>query len=163
MTAPEQLIRLWDEHSAGLQLLARARCASPEDCVQEAFIRLAGRSESPNDPAAWLARVVRNLAIDQSRSEQRRKRREQEFATDYARSLQAVDPYAAGSLEPADVARAMAALNVEDREIVSAYLWGRLSFRQIAEAFELSSSAVHRRYTAAIESMREHLGVRARK
>lgn len=34
--------------------MARARCATPEDCVQEAFVRLAKQDKLPDDPMAWL-------------------------------------------------------------------------------------------------------------
>ncbi len=47
----------------------------------------------------------------------------------------------------------------EEREILVAHVWGGLSIRQIATAFELSRSTVHRRYTSAIEQLRNELEV----
>ncbi|MCA9066602.1 MAG: hypothetical protein KDA96_26225, partial [Planctomycetaceae bacterium] len=69
--SPEQLHHLWQQHTAALLLLARGYCrgidVSPEDCVQEAFVRLATQCPVPDCPRAWLLRVVRNLAIDAKR------------------------------------------------------------------------------------------------
>jgi len=63
---PEHLARLVDEHAAALVLYARQRCANPEDVVQEAFLRLVEQRQAPDSPAAWLFRVVRNLAVSAS-------------------------------------------------------------------------------------------------
>ena len=59
----ELLGRLFDRHAAVLELYARQFCDCPEDVVQETLIELAGQPRSPDDPAAWLFRVVRNKAI----------------------------------------------------------------------------------------------------
>lgn len=155
MIPPDELIRLWSEHGAALELLARARCASPEDCVQTAFIRLAGRPELPDDPVAWLARVVRNCAIDQIRSDLRRRHREREFAEGFCEAFEL--PPLVAEYTPDEIARALIELDVESREVVTAHVWGGLTFRQIAEAFELSPSVAHRRYTTAIEQLRNIL------
>ena len=58
------LAQLLDQHAAALELYARQWCDSPEDVVQEAFLKLAGQRDLPANPAAWLFRVVRNGAID---------------------------------------------------------------------------------------------------
>ena len=50
-------------------------------------------------------------------------------------------------------------LEIEDREILVAHVWTGLSFRQIADAYDSSSSVVHRRYQAALLKLRDHLGV----
>ena len=49
---------------------------------------------------------------------------------------------------------ALAGLPPLEREIVVARIWGRLSFAQIAELVEQSSSAVHRRYKRALAELR---------
>lgn len=156
MISPDELIRLWSAHATALELLARARCAEPEDCVQVAFIRLACEKTTPDDPLAWLARVVRNLAIDQSRSEVRRRQREREFAHTYT---EAFEPPATmdDALRPEELAKAMETLDVAAREIVTAHIWNGMTFRQISEAFAISSSSAHRQYTAALTHMRNVL------
>src|SRR5262249_19097223 len=77
---PDQLGRLIDAHAAALALYARQWCAAPEDVVQEAFFKLATQKPEPDNPTAWLYRVVRNGAISASRSDRRRRRYEAEAA-----------------------------------------------------------------------------------
>src|SRR5262245_42203339 len=71
-----RLAELIDAHAPALVLYARQWCAAPEDVVQEAFCKLAALRSWPDDPQAWLFRVVRNAAIDVGRSDRRRERRE---------------------------------------------------------------------------------------
>lgn len=47
-----------------------------EVVVQDAFLKLAGQRALPDNPAAWLFRVVRNGAIDAGQAARRRKRYE---------------------------------------------------------------------------------------
>ena len=67
---------LIDLHGAGLVLFARQWCATPEDVVQEAMLKLMVLRAPPKDVAAWLYRVVRNAAIDAGRKERCRRRHE---------------------------------------------------------------------------------------
>ena len=62
--------RLVDRHAAALELYARQWCDTPEDVVQEAFLKLAGQRPLPDKPAAWLFRVVRNGALNASAGRQ---------------------------------------------------------------------------------------------
>jgi RNA polymerase sigma factor (sigma-70 family) len=61
------------EHHAALQRRLTVICRDAEaaqDLAQEAFLRLAGEVEAgriPDDPAAWLHRVGRNLAMSRGR------------------------------------------------------------------------------------------------
>ena len=50
MMSPHDFAHLLDTHGAALVLYARQWCASPEDVVQEAFVKFAARS-APPDPA----------------------------------------------------------------------------------------------------------------
>src|SRR5437764_13706053 len=75
MMGPDQIGSLLDSHAAGLTLYARQWCAAPEDTVQEAFLKLAGRSPPP-DVVGWLYAVTRNLARTAGRSERRRRHHE---------------------------------------------------------------------------------------
>jgi RNA polymerase sigma factor (sigma-70 family) len=154
----EELANLWRKHGASLALLCRLRCSSPEDCVQEAFIRLAREVPVPDDPVAWLARVARNEALSRWRSEQRRRQREQLAAAE--RPTWFLEPRLAGDdslSSSAEVQAALQQLEESTREIVVAHLWGGLTFRQVAEAFELSSSAAHRQYAAGLAQLKQLL------
>ena len=70
----DELGRLIDRHAAALELYARQWCETPEDVVQEAFLKLAGQGGLPENPAAWLFRVVRNGAINAAKAAKRRRR-----------------------------------------------------------------------------------------
>jgi RNA polymerase sigma factor (sigma-70 family) len=150
---PELLGRLLDSRAAALTLYARQWCAAPEDVVQEAFVRLAALRSPPDEPVAWLYRVVRNGAISAGRSDRRRRRHESAAAPAEWFLL------AEGSaLDGAAAAAAVDALPPEERETVVAHLWGGLTFEQIATITGVSSSTAHRRYQAALTALRERLG-----
>src|SRR5262245_22992933 len=77
---PDFLGALIDRHSAALVLYARQWCATPEDVVQESFLKLVKQAEPPLQPVAWLYRVVRNGAISQARAARRRQNHESRAA-----------------------------------------------------------------------------------
>ena len=153
---PEQIAKLWREHAPALRLLARTRCDMAEDALQEAFIALAKQPELPEEPVAWLVRVIRNRAISMARSTERRKQREQIVAREKPTWWMETSNDEPG-LPPEEVQRAMEQLEPSVREILVAHLWTGMSFRQIAEAFELPSSTVHRVYTKGLTSLRQFL------
>jgi RNA polymerase sigma-70 factor (ECF subfamily) len=152
---PEQLGRWLDEHGRALVLFARQWCGSPDDVVQEAFVRLARQPTVPDSVAAWLYRVVRNGAVSASRSEGRRRRHEVAAGSEtrswfIAKHESVLDGEAAAS--------ALARLSLEEREVIVAHLWGGLTFAEIGEVIGISSSTAHRRYEAGLCKLREWLG-----
>src|SRR5437868_2584073 len=100
---PRQLADLVAAHAAALVLYARQWCDSPEDAVQDAFCKLVTLPIPPDDPAAWLFKVVRNAAIDAGRAQRRRARREQSAA-------RPVRWFAQPQVDGLDAAAAVAAL-----------------------------------------------------
>src|SRR5437660_241640 len=129
MMTPLEFARLIDTHGPPLILYARQWYASPEDVVQDAFLKLVALRELPDQVVAWLYRVVRNGAIDASRTVRSRQRRETAVARP-ARWF--VQPEVDG-LDAEVAVAALERLAVEQREIIVARLWGGLSFEQIAE------------------------------
>lgn len=127
MVSPSELAQLWTQHAAGLQLLARVRSDLADDCVQEAFVRLSQQPALPNDPLAWLVRVVRNCAMVEIRSEKRRKAREKHWQ-------QNSEPWLAshsGSIDspsPEDAEQALRLLAPELRELVVAVICTGMTF-----------------------------------
>src|SRR5438132_10221442 len=81
MMGAELLGRLFDQYAAALVLYARQWCATPEDVVQEALLKLVAQRSTPAQPVAWLYKVVRNAAISAARSARRRQRHESEAST----------------------------------------------------------------------------------
>ena len=146
---PEQLAELLDQHAPALALYASQWTTAADDIVQEAFIRLIDELPPPNSPVSWLYKVVRNLALTERRADTRRRRREA-FAAD---RLVAPSPDVAVH----EIRDALDRLDEETREVVVAYVWGGLTFQEIAELTGSSSSAVHRRYRAGLVSLRKAL------
>jgi RNA polymerase sigma factor (sigma-70 family) len=155
---PELLGRLLDEHGGALALYAAQWTENADDCVQEAFIELAGQPRAPASPVAWLYRVVRNRAISQFRSSRRREKRE--LLGQRLRSRETSDREGEAPAEPIrreELAAAIASLADEIREVVVARTWGGLNFEQIAELAGCSTSTAHRRYEAGLAALRERL------
>jgi RNA polymerase sigma factor (sigma-70 family) len=148
------LANLLDAHGAALELYAAQWSDAPEDCVQEAFIELARQSTVPENPAAWLFRVVRNRAMSMARSRERRRRRESAAAQ--LRPASQLDE--APLVDAAGLAEALASLEGSRREAVTARIWGQLSFEQIGQVMGVSTSTAHRHYLAGLADLRERLG-----
>jgi RNA polymerase sigma-70 factor (ECF subfamily) len=151
---PHDFARLMDTHGPPLLLYARQWCATPEDVVQDAFLKLVALRQPPRDVVAWLFRVVRNGAIDAIRSHRRRQQRES-VAARPVRWF--VEPEVDGLDAEAAVA-ALQRLPVEQREVIVARLWGGLSFEQVAELAGCSASSAFRRFSAGIDTLRQHMG-----
>ena len=129
LMTPVEVARLIDAHAAPLVLCARQWCAEPEDVVQEAFVKLVRQSRPPLDAVAWLYRVVRNGAIDASKTARRRHRRETAVA-------RPVRWFVESEIDGLDAETAVAALErlvPEEREVIVARHWGGLSYEQIGE------------------------------
>lgn len=147
--------RLFDAHAAPLALYARQLCEDPEAAVQQAFAKLADQPVCPANPVAWLYRTTRNEALMSSRADRRRRRREIE-ATHV--NYEWFQPSNSGSIDGQAIATAMERLSSEQREIVSARIWGGLSFEDIGTIIGTSASSTHRRYQEALEILRNSLG-----
>lgn len=149
-----RLAELIDAHAAALVLYARQWCAAPEDVVQEAFCKLAAVRSWPEDPQAWLFRVVRNAAIDAGRADRRREKREASVARP---ERWFVEPIIDG-LDATSAVAALESLPAEQREVIVARLWGGMTFEQFAEIAGCSASSAHRRFEAGLATLRENLG-----
>jgi RNA polymerase sigma-70 factor (ECF subfamily) len=124
--------------------------------VQEAFVKLAGLLTPPDNAVGWLYRVVRNAAVSAGRSARRRLRHEAAAA---ARRPDWFQPAYGDGLDAEAVAHAVEELPGDHREAVVAHLWGGLTFEQIGELAGVSTSTAHRRYLAALETLRKRLRV----
>jgi RNA polymerase sigma factor (sigma-70 family) len=151
---PDILGRLIEQHGAALVLYARQWCASPEDVVQDAFIKLSREQSVPANVPGWLFRVVRNAAQSAFRSARRRQEHEKSAAR--RRPLWFV-PDDGLRLDAEEATNALAALPPEHREVIVAHLWGGLTFEEIADLMSCSSSSAHRWYVAGLSALRERL------
>jgi RNA polymerase sigma-70 factor (ECF subfamily) len=152
---PQEFACLMDAHAPPLLLYARQWCATPEDVVQDAFLKLVALRQPPREVVPWLYRVVRNGAIDALRTTRRRQRRE-------SAAGRPVRWFVEPEVDGLDADRAVAALQrlpVEQREVIVARLWGGLSFEQVAELAGCSASTAFRRFGAGIDALRQELHV----
>jgi RNA polymerase sigma factor (sigma-70 family) len=148
------LVELLVRSSPALVLWARNWCRTPEDVVQVAFCKLAALQVWPEDPLAWLYKVVRHGAMDAGKAERRRRHREERVArTECWFHETTVDGVDAERLTVQ-----LQSLPVEQREAIVMKLWGGLTFDQMAVAVGSSVSTMHRRYEAGIATLRERLG-----
>lgn len=159
---PAELCRIWDEYQPRLLLIARA-CAGglwgrgeelAEDAVQEAFIELTAQPIVPRDPLGWLVRVARNRLIDWQRSDQRRQQRELARRQVSERASWFVATDCGDTVASEELTVALRALPDRQREIVVMVHWGAMTYEQIAELVDCSTSTVHRHYAAALKELR---------
>lgn len=143
-------------HSASLVLYARQWTATPEDVVQEAYMKLVRQSPTPEQPVAWLYRVVRNGAISDARSVRRRRDHEARFAGQMPQLFEY--PEERGGIDPIVLSAALCRIPDEQREIIVAHIWGGLTFEQIGEIVGLSAPTAWRRYSAGLTILRSLLG-----
>jgi RNA polymerase sigma factor (sigma-70 family) len=149
---PELLARLFDRHAPALALYARQWCGTPEDVVQDAFVKLARLRTQPERTLPWLFRVVRNGAINAGRNDRNRRRLEARphgseawFAADDDR------------IDAQEAARLLAELELEIREVIIARFWGGLKFEEIARLQGCSLATAHRRYVSGLTLLNERL------
>ena len=139
------IARMLTEHGAALELYGSQWTRTAEDCVQEALIELARLRIKPDNPRAWLYRVVRYRAINMARSASRRAVHEQ-----LAARLQPSDGSRTESTELRD---AVASLPEEIREAVVLRVWGGLTWEESADVTGASSSTMQRRFAEGLRNL----------
>jgi RNA polymerase sigma-70 factor (ECF subfamily) len=133
---------------------ARQWCRTPEDVVQDAFLKLIALGQPPREVVPWLYRVVRNGSMDAGKTSRRRQRREQIVARPERWFLEpAVD-----GLDAETAIAALESVPIEQREVIVARIWGGLSFEEIAAVGGCSASSAFRRFSAGIDALRRKLG-----
>jgi len=154
----EDLAEIVDSHGDALLLFARqwsGACA--EDVVQEAFLQLVHRvrmGDPPEHVVPWLFRVVRNELISRHHARRRSRAREERIAVERPRWF---EPSLETRLDANRAVEELQTLPIDQRELIVARIWGGLSFEEIATFTESSRSTVHRKYCAALETLRRNL------
>ena len=130
---------------------------SPEDIVQEAFMRLFEQPEPPDNVTAWLFTVVRNLSNNHIRSEKRRKNREFSKSSQNSSWFVSQDRDDETNDIHAELIEQLQQLPFQYREVIVAKIWGKLTFGQIAATLGTSTSSAHRTYQAGLKLLQEKL------
>ena len=153
---PRQISALLKQHSRGLEVYAAQWSLHPEDCVQEAFVKLAAISPPPENCVAWLFKVTRNHAISSLRSQKRRSQHESFASWLSGRKSKSFDPaeLVPQAEEQRRLIEAMSQLDARQRELVVMRIWSELTWSQIAELLDTSSSSAQRDYVATIEKIK---------
>ncbi len=148
-------VRFWNDCAPGLHALALSVLSdhgAAEDTLQRVFCRAIEmpkrRLRAIEDIRAWLARAVRNDALNHRRERSRRTTRERDYrAPDVAAPFDSDQP----------LAQALDAITQDHREVVLLKHAAGLTFDQIALALDLSRSTAASRYRAAIVRLRREL------
>ena len=151
---PRELSQWFRAYGPGLLLYARQWLdrSAAEDVVQDVFVRLTGHDVRPGNAKAWLARCVRNAALNRLRSRRRRNGRHARLADSQPEWFDA---------QPGDVIDAQAAqsaiarLPEALREVVILRIWADMTFREISEALSRPVFTIHRQHSAGLEQIRK--------
>lgn len=155
-----RLIDLHERTALGVAYAVVGCAATAADVTQDAFLKAWQRLGELDDPArfaAWLGRIVRNLAVDALR-----RRPRGEISADAERLAEVPDDAAADAqherLERDErrrqVSMALAELDEVSRMVVTLRYFQNLSSRQIAEVVGLSPAAVDMRLSRARSQLR---------
>ena len=131
--------------------------ALADDLVQETFLRVWRRRlhlTQPERLAAYLHRVLRNLALNHLDRAYRRNER----AVDCTRLLEPQRDDRS-TVDAERVNQALLALPLEQREIVVLRVYHTFSFSEVAEASGAPLGTVHSRYRLALRALERALEV----
>lgn len=172
-TAEPSTWRVWlEEHGPKLLLFARQQTRSHEDAqdvFQDAVVKLIGKihhQEFIGGPEAWppyLYTTIRRLAIDLSRRDDRRKRREDNVGADTGEAQQeAFHPWfesESSDDETRDqLEDKLKELPEKFAEVIVMKIWGERTFAEIGETLGISQNTAASRYRYGLEALKKSLG-----
>ncbi len=144
---------LYESKGSELILYGRAIGLShseAEDVLQETFMALMQRQVAPSQPEHYCVRSFRNRALNYRRSLWRRLTRE----------LESRHWFEQGSDESAEEQAAMkclAALPLEQREVIVLKIWHQYTFEEIGELTESSPNTAAGRYRYGLQKLKARL------
>lgn len=165
--------RRWlEDHGHKMLLFARQQTRSQEDAedvFQEAMVKLVEKvreGEFVGGEEAWMPYLytsIRRLAIDLSRRDDRRRRREDAVGEDAkADSREMPDPWfdSEGSDDETrgQLERALKELPPKFAEVITMKVWGDKTFAEIGEMLGISQNTAASRYRYGLEALRRQLG-----
>jgi RNA polymerase sigma-70 factor, ECF subfamily len=166
----------WSEwlaaHAPRLLLFARQQARShqdAEDILQDALVRLVEKlnsGEFVGGRDAWLPYIftsIRRLAIDLSRRDDRRKRREDAVGEGIeAEQREAFHPWfeseASGDETRVQLEEGLRELPPKFAEVIVMKIWGERTFAEIGETLGISQNTAASRYRYGLEALKRHLG-----
>jgi len=165
--------RSWlEEFAPRLLLFARQQTRSQEDAediLQEALVKLVEKlraDEFVGGRESWmpyLYTTLRRLAIDLSRREDRRKRREDTSSADSEVERDGVfhpwfEGEASGDETRDQLEDALKEIPQKFAEVIVMKIWGERTFSEIGEALGISQNTAASRYRYGLEALKRQLG-----
>jgi RNA polymerase sigma-70 factor (ECF subfamily) len=170
--------RSWlQEYGPRLLLFARQQSRSVEDAqdiLQDALVKLVDKlrsGEFVGGQDAWmpyLYTAIRRLAIDVSRRDDRRKRREDTVGAEVESDQKdAFHPWfeseASDDETRSQLEAALKELPAKFSEVIIMKIWGERTFAEIGEALDISQNTAASRYRYGLEALKRKLGTARKK
>ena len=164
----DALRRLYEKYKDDLLTIAGcmlANRAAAEDCLHDLFVSLArdsARVRPDGNLKGYLVTAIANRARDRLRGRKRSKQAGDtsgQIESEVAASL--MGPVAAmiDREETQRLYRAIAALPVEQRTVITLRLHGEMTFEEISRQESVSNNTIRSRYRYALDKLRSSLGV----
>ncbi len=165
------------DHGPKLLLFARQQTRSHEDAkdvFQDALVKLVEKvrtGEFVGGQEAWqpyLYTAIRRLAIDLSRRDDRRKRREDSVSADSETDqYEAFHPWFEGE-ESDDETRSQLESRLKElpekfSEVIILKVWGECTFAEIGETLGISQNTAASRYRYGLEALKKSLSTARRR
>ena len=175
-SAPRPVAADWRDwlatHGPKLLLFARQQTRSAqdaEDVLQDALVKLVEKIRSDEfvgGSEAWmpyLYTTIRRLAIDLSRRDDRRKRREDAVGSESEESLhESFHPWfeseSSDDETRSQLEEKLKALPPKFAEVIVMKIWGELTFAEIGESLGISQNTAASRYRYGLEALKKSLG-----
>jgi RNA polymerase sigma-70 factor (ECF subfamily) len=155
-----------------LLLFARQQTRSPqdaEDVLQDAIVKLVEKirhDEFVGGPEAWqpyLYTTIRRLAIDLSRRDDRRKRREDVVSLDEGEAhAECFHPWFESESSDDEtriqLEQKLRELPEKFSEVIIMKIWGERTFAEIGETLGISQNTAASRYRYGLEALKKSLG-----
>jgi RNA polymerase sigma-70 factor (ECF subfamily) len=171
-SAPSEWREWLQLHGPKMLLFARQQTRSHEDAediLQDALVKLVEKirnAEFIGGPEAWqpyLYTAIRRLAIDLSRRDDRRRRREDTVGTDVEEaSNEAFHPWfeseSSDDETRAQLEDKLKELPEKFAEVIVMKIWGERTFAEIGEILGISQNTAASRYRYGLEALKRSLG-----
>ncbi len=160
-----------EEYGPKLLLFARQQTRShgdAEDVFQDALVKLVGKVHSGEfigGQDAWqpyIYTTIRRLAIDLSRRDDRRKRREDNVGADAETGqFDAFNPWfesdSSDDETRAQLENSLKELPQKFAEVITLKIWGERTFAEIGEVLGISQNTAASRYRYGLEALKRNL------
>ena len=141
----------WQEQLFRYAFFRLGNRSDAEDVVQEAFLKVASATLKPDNPKAYLFRIVANRSIDILRERSRLTTLEERIA-----APSASDDWEAQE-EYRRIEQLLRRLPEQQSEVIRLHLHGECTFAEIADILETPLATVKSRYRYGIEHLRKGL------